>query len=1006
VTNAPEDESILDQVLRLVPPWATWGLGIALAVVAIGKQLSPALVPVAKAVKGWHDRRRQDQRHAERRSWFADYVEGQIRRLGEKEEWRDNRYAELEAEIEVRAERGRRWFLRSRVEVRRLPSLSKALEEVPHRLVLLEGDPGSGKSIALRHLTQLMCLRLIRRPAENEPIPLYLNLKDFRPTGPEVSAEDLREFVLATINQGRDRDIDRYLESEFAKGVQDGTWLFLFDSFDEIPAILSATEANETIERYSDAVYNFLHGMGRKCRGIVASREFRGPPRRYNWPKFTIVPLTWTRKLELVRKADLDAEVEQSLIDDLRAAPSELRGLSDNPMFLGLLCEHVRDGNTFPETAHVVTENYVSERFSRDAGRIRDIFAVEPELVREIAEELAFQIASEQALGLTVERRVMVPILVKHLNHSAEEIHAGLDALEYTKLARSSGERASITFAHRRIQEYFATHVVLRDVTRVDTRALVMNGRWRESAVTVLQVQDESQVRDTLDVIAANLVVPAHAEPFVWQPHQFYLLEILADGGGYAKYPAGFEHLSRKVDAILVAAWESGIRRNRKWTLEVCPAASPELALRFISEAFEGDSEWLREEAYTQARRVRQVTVEIEHEIRQMLLDLSISGEVWRSHRSIRAQLCRILNPDDLLRAVSLLRLVTVVDWVTLLVVIAAVGYYQADLVTGLIYAVLMTCVWIWPRVLFVRPAGNRSRWYRTVLRLMRSEYSSLPRPQINRSLMSAPSAFLLVFVRALWTMLVVVAAVLRPYSEKRYEPLYFGVFVLVSGAWLIGALLAVRGGRWLRPAGWPFLFILPVVQLVLTVRDMTLADVRRWLRNFVVLVFMFSCGLGFVLALVVMAEYFPEEVVGVLLVGLFVVLPLLGLITQHATSYLDKRRAEVVGVGSGVDASWLARKLTSLRSSEGIVHLLRNLQRASPKPIWNGDALELLGSISRQAELYRSTDKATRKRAGHDFAEIWRLHGVRMGPRLRAFAASEVLDEIGKVEDDSHVTR
>lgn len=1012
-----EGESILEKIQREAGiPLPTWAIGTLSVLLLVGL-LTTALKPlwpgvaavvkaVAKSVQGWYVRRRQDQRRAQGRAQFADYVEGQMRRLGEKEEWRDNRYAELEAEVEVREEGRRRWFFWHSAEVRRLPSLSKALETISHRLVLLEGDPGSGKSVALRHLTQLMCLRLVRRPSEKDPIPLYINLKEFRPAGTTVSAADVRDFVIASINRGRNRDIDRYMDEEFDKGFRDGTWFFLFDSFDEIPAILSATEANETIECYSDALYDFLHGMG-SCRGVVASREFRGPPRRYNWPTLRIVPLTWTRKIELIQKANLGATLEQSLIDDLQEAPAELRSLSDNPMFLGLLCEHLRDGNTFPETAHVVTESYVSERFTRDAGRIRDIFAVEPDLVREVSEELAFLIASEQALGLTVERSVVTPLLAAHLGHAEEEIHAGLDALEYTKLARctedptSAVEGTSITFSHRRIQEYFATCVVLRDATRVDTRSLVLDGRWREAAVTVLQVQNESQVREVLAVIAADLVVPPQAEadePFSWRAHQFHLLELLADGGGYAKYPTGLACLSEKVDAILTAAWESKNRRNQKWTLEVCSAATPDLALRFIREAFEGDSEWLRGEAYTQARRVRQVTAEIEAEIRQTLLDYSISGDLRRSHRSIRAQVCRIANPTDLLHAITLLRVAPMVDCFVLAVLLVPATYHRG-LTFTLYLAFFALCGWIFVRTLFVRPDGNRSKWRRSVHWLIGPSYYPNARMRTVRKVALAVVAFLVVLSRA-----PLVFGVL--FLFDRQTAVLASVAALVSGTWLMGALLAVRAGEWLRPARWPLLLGLPVVLAVRAVRRASVADWWKFARILALGVLLSVGGVAvfFGIGMLIASTSFTAAL---LVLAAFVAAMFVALIGYGVLSYRDRSRSEQIEAVHTVDTSWLVGKIGSLRLATGVASLLRNLRTASPRPPWSGDALDLLNSIGRQAELYRSAENETgRKRADADFKGLLRPHGVAKHPRLRSFATSEVLDEIGKVEDDSYVTR
>jgi hypothetical protein len=121
---------------------------------------------------------------------------------------------------------------------------------------------------------------------------------------------------------------------------------------------------------------------------------------------------------------------------------------------------------------------------------------------------------------------------------------------------------------------------------------------------------------------------------------------------------------------------------------------------------------------------------------------------------------------------------------------------------------------------------------------------------------------------------------------------------------------------------------------------------------------------------------------------------------------YQDRRRAAVDGSTTEVDGPWLAEKLGTLRLSEGIVLLLRNLQAVTPKPQWRGDALQLLGAIGRTAELYQSGDGNDQERAISAFAELWEPYGIDVYPDLATFANSQVLDEIGKVEDESHVMR
>lgn len=606
---------------------------------------------------------RTDKRRAARRARFADHVESQMRRLGEKEEWRDHRYAELEAELEITGRQRLRFLRRTPMSsLKRVPSLSKALEECEDRIVLLEGEPGAGKSVAMRHLTQRMAGKAMRRASEHSVIPIYVNLKTFTPPG-VPTAEDVRAFVIASINAVRDRDVERFLEEEFDRGMRDGTWLFLFDSFDEIPEILSATSANRAIEAYADAVHAFLHAMN-ACRGVVASREFRGPGRAA-WPTFRVVPLSEQRKRLLVQKAELDRAVEDQLLGELPNAEVSVQQMSGNPLFLGLLCEHMRQGNDFPTNVHAVLETYIGHRLARDAERVRGHFGVGSDDVREVAEELAFLIASRQSLGLNVPKVQAVALLAESLRTPPPDIARTLDALIYTKIARTGDDEGSVTFSHRRLQEYFATCVVIREPGRVPVRALLTSGRWRETAVTILQTQRADQSARLLEEAARLLpqeVPGTTGHGFDWPPGLLYLLGILAEGG--ASMP--------QAGALLKKAWEEGRRFDRKWVLEVCSVVDPETCRELLAGGFASDSEWLRQESFQQVRKVPQLAVRLQVEIRQMLIDLTVGGALRRQRRAVRAQLRRMPDPAGLERAMRLLLAVPYVHAAaTLLVVVS-----------------------------------------------------------------------------------------------------------------------------------------------------------------------------------------------------------------------------------------------------------------------------------------------------------------------------------------------
>ncbi len=234
------------------------------------------------------------------RQRFAGHIEREMERIGSNEEWGDYKFTELEAEVEAeghqRAPSVIPFLTRVNSGLRRETSLSKALKSSSERLILVEGEPGSGKTIALRHVAQTMATEAKRNQSPQSIIPIYVNLKELeRHDGEDVDRNLIESFILKSINRANDRRIEEFMEDEFKLGQEEGTWFFLFDSFDELPDILSSTESDATITSYGNAIYDFLHGLN-QCRGVIASRVFRGPT-QLGWPRFRIVPLSEARQL-------------------------------------------------------------------------------------------------------------------------------------------------------------------------------------------------------------------------------------------------------------------------------------------------------------------------------------------------------------------------------------------------------------------------------------------------------------------------------------------------------------------------------------------------------------------------------------------------------------------------------------------------------------------------------------------------------------------------------------
>lgn len=570
-----------------------------------------------------------------------------------QEDWRDDKYAELEAEVEIERSWRWRWLQRlvpfPRPTLRRVRSLSKALAGGSEQLLLVEGEPGAGKSVALRHLARKLAKRAARSGNPRRIIPLYINLKALNVAPDEVSADRIRQFVLDTLIEVNNRDVEEVLDEEFQRGLDEGTWLFLFDSFDEIPDVLSAPDARAIIPTYARAIADFLTFTS--CRGVVASRDFSSPDTA-RFTRCRILRLSRKQQLTLIRRADLEQRVDRVMREGLLRASQDIATFAGNPMFLGLLCEHMRTAAEFPTNSHTVFEEYLAHRLRRDAERIRSRFGVEVGFVRAGAEEIAYTMTSTARMGLEPARAAVMAAVQCFDRLSPTALSKILDVLEYTKLGRGGtnidGE-VTFSFIHRRFQEYFATCMVIADRSRVGVTELLDVDLWRETAVTLLQVQDEDAIGPLLTEATTRLrgyVAELTAGRFHWPDGCRHVLGIL--GTGLESRPETVATEVRGlVNKILEMAWDHGHRLDRRRALQYVALADQQVAERLLIEAFAADNMYLRQGAFLFTGKLTGIGVPLSVQIRRTLLLQAARRLISSDHSTIRTELLRLRQPRE-----------------------------------------------------------------------------------------------------------------------------------------------------------------------------------------------------------------------------------------------------------------------------------------------------------------------------------------------------------------------
>jgi hypothetical protein len=667
----------------------------------------------------------EQKRRQHRRRMFAKHLEYEISRLDLLEDWKDEHFAELEAEVEADGRRKRFIlfpFNQPKSGLRREKSLSKALANSQERFILVEGEPGSGKSVALRHVAQHMAARAKKSRSMKSVIPIYVNLKELeRPDDGVIDRNLIESFILKSLKRINDRDIDTFLDEEFSEGIANGTWFFLLDSFDELPEVLSSTEADTIIKSYSDAIADFLQGGMNQCRGVIASRQFRGP-KHFSWYRFRILALSESRRRELVRKADLPLALERDLIGYIGTANQEIRSMTCNPLFLSLLCEHMKSGHPFPENTHAVFETYIEHRLNRDKERILQRFNIDIQQIRTATESIAFCMVGNTGLGLSPTRANLHSAMADQDLDVDASFDTLLDALEYIKLARSEvatqiGESRSFTFAHRRFQEYFATCVVLRDPGRVSPKQLLMDGRWRETAVVMCQTQPvqaltplmhyaeqllthfcqniSSLIDNPLAYLNsrdqdASIQQGQNLQHFPWPAGALHLLALLQEGFT-SRLDVLPDAIKLYVGKLGLSATETGALDDRKWALEVCGIAPEPILIYMLKKAFAEKSQWLKEVAYRQVAHIHSIPEQIAQGIHEAIVNQALNGRLHHERYATQTHLARLPQPitSNLLSSMKLLLLLYPIE----------LGWHIISFILTIIYLLPLSS-WSWLYIL------------------------------------------------------------------------------------------------------------------------------------------------------------------------------------------------------------------------------------------------------------------------------------------------------------------
>lgn len=589
------------------------------------------------------------------RSVFIEHLLYEVKKLNRDSDWNDFHYTGLEAEVEVDESldlstggAGRhslqlslvRYIISNSIKILRLSPTISIKKDLVHAIIksknksfLIVGDPGSGKTVSLRYLFVKLAESSCNAKGKNVTIPIYLNLKHLDIEPDNLSNDTIHEWILRQLRAGQDRTIHTFLDKNFEKMLANGNYFFLFDSFDEIPAVIDAHEDQDIVQVYANALNGFLYSQ-HKCKGLVSSRPYR-EPKTFIGQKMLIRPLSEKRiKKAIYKYLPQDSSLAEQIWQELLRNRNDLFSISCNPFYLSLLVRYAKNNKKLPERRYDLFENFIQERAKTDKDRLI-AFDLNPSELIHRAGVLAFAMTSTDHVGLEADIAHIPEIISKFdeiPGQKKEDADSLIDALCYSKLGRVSSEGVGkprmFSFVHRRFHEYFCARYITQNLHKAPIQHLAADDRWRETLVLLCEVLPINNLSSIFDIIRLNLSKGINADRSSEEiKKSIEALRFVLDG---------FRCRINEIPSDIRASCSEFIKSqmhgsnilNKKRALEAVCIADEESARLILESTLKSESEWLREIAIRSCRILESINPQIAISIRQHFynryLDLSI----------------------------------------------------------------------------------------------------------------------------------------------------------------------------------------------------------------------------------------------------------------------------------------------------------------------------------------------------------------------------------------------
>ncbi len=420
---------------------------------------------------------------------FSDRLKGvcialldDLKSIDKSTNWSTQFFTPLDAEVEV--------YTNNKTH-KITTDLLNAIKKSKARLFLVLGDPGSGKSVALRKL----CQDLLHESDQTGKIPVYINLKEWIidkrwDANNPPTVNQIQQFVIENL-KSRDIVTSRFFEDYYDKLYEAGRLYFVLDSFDEIPSVLEESENSELIQQLSRVVFKFLKGArSEDSQGILASRNFRKPTKEFQVDTtLTIRPFS---EKSIIKSFKLRGRHEEAFLKTLFKDYPELVPVARNPFSATLIAEYAENNeNNLPATQSEMYSSYINRTLTDCQHKIKQSrITIQDVITCTIL--IAKEMFNKYGLEVRIEKlREEFP---------QKNIDSVVSVLKFARLGRgSSSDDNTFSFAHRRFAEYFYVQSMLIDDQFIRLHDIPTDSQQRDALVLYCEVADAEKARYIAD---------------------------------------------------------------------------------------------------------------------------------------------------------------------------------------------------------------------------------------------------------------------------------------------------------------------------------------------------------------------------------------------------------------------------------------------------------------------------------------------------------------------------